>query len=405
MTFETDAGTPCRARRKKVLWLIKGLGVGGAERLLVSSIPYLDRSAFDYQVGYFLTGAGDLAPEFEKAGIPLHCFNINSACDLGGFIRLAQFLRQQDIDVLHIHSPHAGILGRVAARFSGVGKVVYTEHSLPASQNLLSQLGNLITYPLNDTTIGVSEAVLRAVLARQIIKHGTYVAIHNGIDLNAFALVGANREQVRRTLGIPTDHLVVGNVGNLLRRKGHEYLLEAARIVLNHNRNVTFVIVGRANKEKDLMRLRELARRLAVQDRVIFTGFRSDVCQLMAAFDVFVLPSLWEGFGIVLLEAMAAGRPVVGTNVGGIPEVIADGENGFLVEPRNPRDIAEKVLELLGSETLRTKMGRKGLEVVREKFSIERTVRETEGMYNLALAGNRGAERARDVQTSARNTL
>lgn len=376
--------------RRKVLWLIKGLGVGGAERLLSTSLPYLNRHMFDYKVAYFLPHKDALVPEFERAGIPVFCLNLKGSYDLSAVLRLVSLLRQQEIDILHIHSPYAGILGRVAARLSGVSAIVCTEHMQIEKQNYITRFGNLLTYPLNDATIAVSDAVLHSVLDRQIIKHGTYVTIHNGVDLNAIATAGTCRTPIRESLGIPAQHQVVGNVANLFPGKGHRYLIEAARLVLNQYPDVTFVIVGNDKITEDAGRLRELAGHLRIQDRVIFTGFRRDVFQLMAAFDIFVLPSLWEGFGIVLLEAMALGKPVVGTEVGGIPEIIDNGLNGFLVEPRNPQQLAEKILKLLRNETLRNQMGQNGMQKVRDRFSIQRTVRETEKVYVMAINGKKG---------------
>lgn len=377
------------AHKIKVLWLIKGLGVGGAEKLLVSSLPYLDRHMFDYQVAYFQTHWNVLVPEFERVGIPVFCLDINKFYDLSALSKLARLIRQREIEILHIHLPYTGILGRIAARFSRVKAVVYTEHMPIEKQNFLTLLGNMLTYPLNDVTIAVSDAVLNSVLDRLIIKRGIYVKIHNGIDLNAIATAQICPASLKESLGIAVHHQVVGNVANLLPVKGHRYLIEAAQLVLSQWPDVTFVMVGSEKKREDLEHLKELARRLRIQDRVIFTGFRQDVFQVMSTFDVFALPSLWEGLGIALLEAMALGKPVVGTKVGGIPEVIDDGENGFLIEPSNPQQLAEKILELLRNETLRNQMGQNGMQKVRNRFSIQRTVRDTEDVYIKTMNGKR----------------
>lgn len=375
------------ARKTRVLWLIKGMGVGGAENLLATSIPYLDRNTFDYQLAYFLTKRNDLVSRFEEADIKVNCLNINNAYDFRAVLRLVSFLKRQKIDILHIHSPHTGILGRIAAHFSRVKAVIYTEHMPLERQNRLARLGNLVTYPLNDATIAVSDAVLSSVLKRQMIKHGQYMTIYNGVDLETFNIPKVSVEAFKTNLGITTNDKVVGNVGNLLAGKGHRYLLEAARLVLNDFSGVSFVIVGKEESQESLNRLLQLAERLKIREKVIFTGFRQDVAQLMATFDVFVLPSLWEGFGIVLLEAMAMGKPVIGTKVGGIPEIIEDGANGFLVEPRNPRQLAEKILALLCDESMRDRMGQNGRQIVHERFSIQRTVRATEQVYISALNG------------------
>jgi glycosyltransferase involved in cell wall biosynthesis len=376
--------------KKRVLWLIKGFGVGGAERLLTASIPYLNRDTFDYKVAYFLTDKDELVPEFKRASIPVFCLNINKSYDLSAIFRIARFLRQQRIEILHIHSPHAGVLGRIAAHLSGVKAVIYTEHMPLEKQNRRARLGNLLTYYLNDATIAVSKAVLHSILDRQIVKHGIYTTIYNGIDLNAIATTEMNQMSIRQSLGIPLHHRIVGNVANLFPWKGHEHLLEAARLVLNQYPDVTFVIVGKANRKEDLKRLQETVRYLKIKDRVIFAGFRQDVFQVMSTFDIFALPSLWEGFGIALLEAMALGKPVVGTNVGGIPEVIDDGLNGFLVESRNPQRLAGRILELLGDETLRNRMGQNGKQKVQDKFSIQQNIKAIEQLYITTMNGKRG---------------
>ncbi len=377
------------ADRTKVLWLTKGLDAGGAEKLLAMSLPYLNRSIFDYKVAYFLTHRNQLVPEFERQSIPIFCLKSEKFYDFRAIFKLARLLRESEIDILHIHLPYPGILGRVAAHLSGVKAVVYTEHSMLERQRRLTRLGNLLTYPLNDVTIAVSDAVLHSVLYRQIFKHGIFVTIHNGIDLNAIEIADTCRVSLKESLGIPAHHQVVGNVANLRPGKGHQYLLEAAQLVLNQCPDVTFVIVGREKEKVDLERLQELAQRLEIQDRVIFTGFRRDVFQVMSTFDIFVLPSLWEGFGIVLLEAMALGKPVIGTDVDGIPEIIADGLNGFLVEPRNSQQLANRILRLLHDETLRNRMGQNGMQKVRLRFSIERTVKEMEKVYTMAMNGKK----------------
>ncbi|MFC2071536.1 glycosyltransferase [Chloroflexota bacterium] len=375
---------------RKVLWLIRGLNPGGAEKLLVMSLPYLNWKVFDYQVAYFLKSKSQLVPEFERAGIRVSCLDSESAFDFRVLFRLVRLLRKQEIEILHLLSPYAGIVGRLAARLAGVKTIVYTEHSTLENQNTLGRIGNILTYPLNNATIGVSQAVLRSVLRWQLVRRGTFQTIHNGIDLDALEPNRVSPDQIKKSLGIDPLHWVVGNVANLRPAKGHMYFLQAARLVLNQYPEVTFVIVGRETVKGYLRQLEELAEQLGIRNRILFTGFRPDAIQITSAFDVFVLSSLWEGFGIVLLEAMALGKPVIGTRVGGIPEVIEDGVNGYLVEPRNPQQLAEKVVQLLVDEAWRSKMGQKGLQRVRDKFSIRDTVKAVEGVYVSVLNAKEG---------------
>jgi glycosyltransferase involved in cell wall biosynthesis len=374
------------ATRKKVLWLIKGLDAGGAEKLLAMSLPYLDRDNFDYQVAYLFKNMKDLVPEFERQGIPVVCLDMKNAYDPRVVFKLFQLLRQRKIDVLHTHLPYTSIIGRPAARLAGVKAIVSTEHGLIESYHPLTRLGSILTFPLNHATIAISQAVARSILKYRTTRPDTVRVVYNAIDLADLERTQTDPQSVKRSLGIAADDLVVGTVSHIRPEKGHRYLLEAARLVLDQCPNVTFVIVGREKRQEDMAGLLELVRRLKIQDRVIFTGFRRDVFQLISAFDVFVLPSLMEGFGIALLEAMASGKPVIGTNVGGIPEVIDDGRNGFLVEPRHPRQLAAKVLELLHDATLRDRMGQCGMQKVRDKFSIQKTVKAMEDIYSAVLS-------------------
>lgn len=369
------------AGRRKVLWLIKGLGAGGAEKLLSMSLPYLDRDTFDYQVVYLFKNMIDLVPEFERQGIPVSCLNMGKAYDLRVVFKLFHLLRERKIDILHTHLPYTGIVGRPAAILAGVKAIVSTEHGLMESYHRLTRLGSVLTYPLNHATIAVSQAVARSILRCKTTRPETIHVVYNAIDLGDLKSIHTDPELVKKSLGIDGHGLVVGTVSHIRPEKGHQYLVEAARLVLEQRPEVRFVIVGRERKRKDLIRLEELAQHLGIRDRIIFTGFREDALQIMTTFDVFVLPSIWEAFGIVLLEAMSLGKPVVATHVDGIPEVIDEGVNGFLVAPRNPEQLALRILDLLSNDALRNRMGEEGRKKVRDGFGIERMVKEVEQVY------------------------
>ena len=373
----------------KVLWLIKGLGGGGAEKLLESSLPYLNRQAFQYQVAYFLTRKNALVPQFERAGVPVHCLNINKPYDLSAFWKLIRLLQKEDIDILHIHSPYPAILGRLAGRLTRVKAIIYTEHALVESYRPVTLLGNVLTYPLNDAMIAISDAVSHTMTRWKTARSQKLRTINDAIDFDAINALEVEPGAVKQELGINAHHLVVGTVANIRPQKGHQYLVQAARLVLEQYPDVTFVMVGGEKFEGGIRELEELAQRLGIRERIIFTRFRSDVLRIMAGFDIFTLPSLYEGFGIVLLEAMSLGKPVIGTRVGGIPEVIEDGVNGYLVEPRNPQQMAEKIMYLLKNEALRNQMGAKGKQRVRDRFNIPNMVKAVEDVYISTLNAKR----------------
>jgi glycosyltransferase involved in cell wall biosynthesis len=374
-------------RRWKVLWLIKGLEMGGAEKMLTMSLPYLDRDTFDYQVVCLFNHSKDLLPEFERHGIPVSCFYLKKPYDLRVVFKVFQLLRKQEIDILHTHLPYSGIVGRLGALLAGTKIIISTEHGLMESYHPLTRLGNILTLPLNHATIAVSQAAARSVLRYKIIRPEKIQVIYNAIDIASLKHFHPDTESIKKSLGIEGHGLVVGTVSNIRPEKGHQYLLRAARLVLQQRPDVSFVIVGREKNKEDLKRLEELARHLGIRDRIIFTGFREDALQIMKSFDIFVLPSVWEAFALVIMEAMGLGRPVVTTNVGGIPEAIDDGVNGFLVAPRDPQQLATKILYLLNDNVLRDRMGEEGRKKALNKFDIQHMVKEVEQVYTMALNG------------------
>jgi glycosyltransferase involved in cell wall biosynthesis len=376
-------------RRTKVLMLIKGLGVGGAEKLLQLGLRHWDRERFDYEVGYFLPWKDALVPDFQRAGIPVHCLNQRHAYDLLALQRLVRLIRQNRVDVLHLHLPYAGSIGRVIGRLAGVQAIIYTEHSLHEHHHMLSQWANRLTYSWNDATICVSEAVRQSVLAHcKLNGHPTLNTIFNGIDLEEISHNLGDSATVRQELGVPADHQIVVHVANFNPQKRHEDLMKAVQLVVRQNPRVTFLLVGHGRLQPAV---KAQARELNITENVIFTGFRTDAPRLMAAGDLSVLSSQFEGLPISLLEAMALGRPVVATNVGGVSEVVTDGVEGFLVDPLDPAQLADKILALLRDPELRQRLSENARRRVREKFSIQSMVTRTEALYRQVLSKKVGA--------------
>jgi glycosyltransferase involved in cell wall biosynthesis len=369
------------AERRKVLWLIKCLGAGGAEKLLAMSLPYLNREQFNYQVAYFVKSNNYLVPEFERAGIPVICLDVDKPYDVRSVFRLARILRERQIDILHIHSPYWGAVARLVGRLVGVKTILSTEHHQLIGLHPIVKLVSVLTYPINDATIGVSQAVVSSLRRWRTVRKKRLYAIHNGIDLKAIHITCSDPALIKERLGIDKRNFLVLNVANIKPQKGHQYLLMTVPLLLKQCPNTTFVLVGTAENQEFLRQLENLADRLGVRENVIFAGFRPDVVDLISACDVFILPSLWEPFGIVLLEAMAVGKPVIGTRVGGIPEVIEDGVSGYLVEPGSPQQLAQKLLQLLWDESLRSQLGQKGMQRVRERFNIQEMVKKVEQVY------------------------
>lgn len=380
----------CRmARRKKILWLIKGLGLGGAEKLLVLALPHLNQQRFDYEACYFLPWKNALVQDLQTGNIPVFCLDQRRHFDPRVVIKLARLLRERSPDLVHMHLPYAAIVGRMAARLSGVKATIYTEHNVFDRYNWLTALAHKKTLSWNDAVICVAEAVRSSVMGNCHPGPSTrVVTIHNGFNWQDISCHDYNPAAVRSEFGIPDEHAIVAQVASFTPKKRHQDLLSAAKSVLDKQPQTTFLLVGQGplfNQTK------EAAQTLGILDHMVFTGTRNDALRLMAASDVVTLSSEFEALPVCILEAMALERPVVATRVGGVPEVIINGGNGILVEPKNSTQLAEGILSLLRSPELRSRLGRQARKTIRQQFDLRNMVARVEAMYDEVLTAKGSA--------------
>jgi glycosyltransferase involved in cell wall biosynthesis len=362
-----------------VLIVIKGLGRGGAEQLLLSGVPYLDTASYRYQFAYLLPWKDSLVPELTGAGFAVHC--LEGARGPGWAGRLRALVRREGIGLVHVHSPVAAAGVRaVAGRRT---RVVYTEHNLWDRYHPATWAANLATFPRNDHVFAVSETVRQSIRypgPLRLLPMPPLETLHHGLDPAALPIPG--RDGVRAELGIPEDAPVVGSVANFKAAKDHATLLRAAAQVRQAIPSVRFVLVGQGPLEAET---RRLAGQLGLDQTVLFAGFRTDATRLMAGFDAFALSSTYEGLPIALIEAMAVGCPAVVTRVGGTPEVVTDGVHGFLVPPRDPAALAAGLTRLLGDRALRDGLGEAAAARAQD-FDIRTAVRRMEQVYARLLA-------------------
>lgn len=363
-----------KERTCRILYLIKGLGRGGAELLVASAARLVDRSRFTAEVAYLLPWKDALVGELRDAGIPVHCVD---GLHGGRWIpRIARLLHARRIDLLHVHSPYVAIGARAVARHR---PLVYTEHNVWERYDVATRWANLLTYPLNDHVFAVSNRVGESIRYPRLLKWlpmPPVETLYHGPEVGGEA-DHAEAAEVREELGIPLSAPVVGTVANLKAHKGYRTLLEAARVVRRSIPDVRFVVVGRGPMEAEL---RRYAHELSLDGNVVFTGFRDDPLHVATAFDAFALASTYEGLSIALIEAMALGKASVVTRVGGLPEVLRDGQEGFLVPARDPAALADRLVALLRDEPLRTRMG--AAAVLRARtFDMRLAVSRMETLY------------------------
>ena len=362
--------------------LIKGLGLGGAERLLSQSIPFLDRAAFDYELAFFTPWKDDVVPDFEEAGIPVTCLDITRDTSLAAIKRLSDHLRSGGYDLVHTHSPYPSALARVLLAGRSGTRLIHTEHSLSASRKPLTRIANRLTYPFCDVVVSVSREVNKTVEGGWPGPRATRV-IHGGID--EAAISPAHRSATREALGASDRSRIVGNVAHLRSQKGHATFLEAAARVAEEIPDALFVIVGREKEPGYQDELAKMADELGIGDRVHFTGFQPDPYPFMASFDLFLMASDYEGFPIALVEAMAMGLPIVATDVGGVGEAIRDGVDGLLTPPGDADTLARHAVDLLQQPDHAAELAGRARERALEEFTLAAMVRRTEDLYREVL--------------------
>jgi glycosyltransferase involved in cell wall biosynthesis len=293
-----------------------------------------------------------------------------SPLDLIPFVQLFRLCRRERFDLVVTHTSKGGVLGRLTARLAGVPSIIHIAHGYSFSEDVETASRKLylavekIAARAGHLTVSVSEEHHRKAIELGVEKPETICTIHNGIDLTPFE--NARGAAARRSLNLGDGDIVIGTAGRLATQKGLEYLIRAMPHVLAKFSQARLVIAGQGPLDWEL---RELAQSLGVAQSVHLLGFRSDVPDLLAAFDIYVQPSLWEGLSISLIEGMAARRPIVATNIRGNREQIEDGVTGLMVPPRDPIALADAICRLLVEPELAEKLRANAYQVARERFS------------------------------------
>ena len=356
-------------KKVNILYLVVGLEIGGTEIQLLELLKKLDRRKYN-PIVCSIKEKGIVADDIEKTDIRVESLSIRNRFNLLALPRLVKILRRERIDILHTFLFWANILGRFTGRIARVPIIISSEECINLRKKKIAILIDRLTSRWADRIVVISKAIKNTLVERERISPEKIEVIYNGIDLNSFKTEDKKEED-----SIPK----VGIVGRLHPDKGHRYFLKAAAQIVKKEPRVEFLIVGNGPLRKELG---ALSNKLGLSGKVIFAGERRDILKIISSLDILVLSSLEEGLGNVLLEAMATGKPVIATKVGGVPEVVLDGETGILVPPRNPEALAQVTLKLLTNRALAKRMGQAGRRRVEKYFTIDRMVKETEKVYN-----------------------
>ena len=369
-----------RAGPRRLLHLLSGCTVGGCEQHVLSLLSRLGRDRYEPWLAYFEARpdeAAPMAPEFRAAGVRTVDLGARRRTDPGAVLRLGRLMRRGRFDIVHAHSFRtelaAVLWGRLLGRVPVVLRTVHNTDDFYVHPRYAAlaraSAGRL------DRVIVISDAVGRYLRDKAGLPAEKLVRIYYGLDAGGWGMGDGNSRP-------PT----IGIIARLAPQKGHRVLFDALPAILSRVPEARVRVVGH-EELSTVAELRAYAAARGVAERVQFDGFRGDVPSLLRELDLVVLPSLWEGFGLGLLEAMAAGLPVVATAVGPVPEVVVDGQTGLLVPPEDPPALAEAVARVLLDPALAERLGRAGRARVEQEFTVERTVERTDALYRELLAG------------------
>jgi glycosyltransferase involved in cell wall biosynthesis len=371
--------------------------VGGPETLVISVAKYLDRDAFDLTVIDFGRDAADKSrflQDIEAHGIPTAVIPAGGKFDFRAVRHLASLLEERRIDILHVHDHRSDFIAYFAARRRPT-LLVNTFHQPLRRYWWLRHVEMIDEHIVRrfDRVLPVAEAIRQEMLAKRPQDAQRVITVLNGVDLSLFRDAapeddtrqsdGARgepsaRRRVRRELGIADEAVLCATIGRVMEDKGLGYLIDAQQQVTRSCDHVRQILVGIG---PDMDKLTRKVRELGLDDRIQFTGHRRDIPEVLAAADLLVVSSLSEGLSVAIIEAMAAGKPVVATRVGGTPEIVVDGETGLIVEPRDSAGLADAIVALVNDPARRKSMGRYARELAFSQWSVERMVRDFERVY------------------------
>ncbi|MBI4527656.1 MAG: glycosyltransferase family 4 protein [Deltaproteobacteria bacterium] len=359
-------------RRLKILHIDPEKGWGGGESQVVGLVDHLFSWGHHNDIG--CDPEGRLFEETVKRGLAPFPMPIRNELDLRPVCSLRERIRRETYDVVHFHTKRAHALALwLGRRRPGTRYVVTRRMDYRLNRNWYNdRLYNRRV----DGVVAISEIIARLLVEGGVRREKIRV-IHSGVDLARF--------QTGSPLEVKDGPPVIGTVAVLEERKGHHFLLEAAHLLKERGHHPIYRFAGDGSQRG---RLEQMIKRMGLADDVVLTGFVADIPTFLSTVDIFVLPSIKEGLGVAVLEAMAAGKPVIATQVGGIPELVLDGITGLLIPPEDPRSLADAISCLLKRADQGREMGRKGREIVERNFTMEAMARKNEAYYYDLLQDN-----------------
>lgn len=360
-----------------ILHVISKLPIGGVEKQLFNLLKNYDRTKLTPYI-CCLTDIGIIGEMIQQTGvevIPIH--SLSHAFSINTVNEIRKIIREKNIKIVRSHQYHSNLYGRIAARLENVPCIIPSIHNLyTRDKKIHRRIINNILSNYSHKIITVSNAVREDVLKYDRVNPNKVQVIHNGVNLAEYQ-PEANTN-LRKELKIPDDAIIIGNIARLSLQKGQKYIIKAIPEVIKQYKNCVFMFVGDGELREELV---NHCNSLNVLNNVIFTGFQIDVKKFLNIMDIFLFPSLWEGLGNSLLEAMAMEKPIIGTDIGPISEIIHHKKNGFLIKTENHQDISGSILYFLKNPGFMTEISKNARKTVKENFDIKITAQKYTNLF------------------------
>lgn len=357
-------------QKLKTIHIDSEMGWSGGQRQVSALCSYLHERG--HEVKIICRPGSELGAWAKREGIAAIPVKMGSILSIGTVLRIRSAIRRERPDVVHLHASRAHVLGGAAARMAGVPLTVVTRRMDEPVKMVWPNTGAYNRWV--NVVVAISEAV-KDVLIESGVDPARIRVINSGAEIDRFADAKPDPE-LRSSLGVADGAFAVCTAATLAERKGVKYLIQAASMLGKEGKRVHLIIAGEGEQRAEL---EQLADKLNVA--ASFVGFRKDMPNVLATVNAFAMPALAEGLGIAVIEAMAAGRPVIASAVGGLRESVIDGETGFLIAPRDPRALADAIGKLIDNPGLASSFGAAGQARAREHFSLANMAARNEALY------------------------
>lgn len=378
-------------QRINILFVILQMEMGGSERIVYNLANRLDRELFNPSVAWFY---GDsVLEEFKALGIPSYHVSKGKRIDFSAMKILSNIMRNNDIHLVNAHHFMPMVYSFHGCKIRNSARLIFTAHSKWEIEDVPWRWRKIGSFLLNhtDAAIGVSTEVSKAIKETFGVDTSKLFTIQNGIDLESFAKKGGENN-LKEQLRLTNDEKVIGIVANFRKNKNHILLLRAFSELIKSYKEVKLLLIGQGfsfDPENSEEEIRSFVDKNSLKEKVLFLGYRSDVPELLSIMDIFCLTSFKEGLPVSLIEAMASGLPVVGTDVEGIRDVIIPQRNGFLVSINDVDGLKNVLLTLLTDESLRYKFDQESRSLARDTYSLDRCIKQYQDLFLSVMQINR----------------